>query len=302
MDIDWKTVPSLSTLRAFNAAARCMSFSQAARSLNVTPAAISQQVRLLETELGLILVRREGRGIALTEYGTLLALSLEQGFGTIVEGIETLREVGSSRGVRVTTTPLIVDEFLLTRMTDFWQKCPGVEVSLMPSESYQDIVKHGFDLAIRGGEGDYPGLNALHLIDTKWIAVVSPQLIKSEPVNLNELPWIADPNLDWEVSLMRSAGLEVGDVDIVNLGDARHSLRAAREGYGATIANAFVVRNDVASGRLKAIDLSEMPRVAYWAVTPPGPIRPPVAEFIDWLKTIFADEAAMLQSRSTSVF
>jgi LysR family glycine cleavage system transcriptional activator len=111
MNIDWKTLPSLSALRAFDAAARCASFSGAARSLNVTPAAISQQVRALEAELGLSLVRRDGRGIALTEHGTLLARSLQQGFGAIVEGIGMLRETERKRGIRVTTTPSRLSDF-----------------------------------------------------------------------------------------------------------------------------------------------------------------------------------------------
>ena len=292
MDIDWKLLPSLSALRAFDAAAKCASFSGAARALNVTPAAISQQVRTLESELGLVLVRREGRGIALTEHGIVLAGSLAQGFGSIVEGIRLLRETERNRGIRVTTTPSIVDEFLLSRMSEFWQQNPNFEISLTPSQSYIDIIKDGFDLGIRGGEGHYPGLNAQHLVDTRWIAVVAPQLIKTEPVDLSALPWIANPGLDWELMLLRAAGLDPDSLNIVNLGDSRQSIRAVREGYGATIANAFIVRNDVAEGRLHAIELSNMPPVAYWAVTPPVPLREPVVKFIDWLKIVFADESA----------
>jgi LysR family glycine cleavage system transcriptional activator len=292
MDIDWKTLPSLSALRAFDAAARCESFSGAARSLNVTPAAISQQVRALEAELGLSLVRRDGRGIAFTEHGKLLARSLQQGFGAIVEGIGMLRETERKRGIRVTTTPSIVDEFLLSRMAEFWQVHPGVEVSLSPNQSYQDIIKDGFDLAIRGGEGDYPGLNAQHLVDTRWIAMAAPQLIKSKTVDLQDLPWLADRNLDWEVALLQAAGLDTDSLNILNLGDARHSIHAVREGYGVGIANAFIVRNYIASGQLVAIELSGMPPVAYWAVTPPGPRRAPVEDFINWLKIVFADESS----------
>jgi LysR family glycine cleavage system transcriptional activator len=292
MDIDWKLIPSLSALRAFDSAAKCSSFSGAARALNVTPAAISQQVRTLEAELGLPLVRREGRGIALTEHGTLLARSLAQGFGAIAEGIRMLRETQKTRGIRVATTPSIVDEFLLSRMSEFWQKHPGSEISLTPSQSYIDIIKDEFDLAIRGGEGHYPGLVSHHLVDTKWIAVAAPQLIKSQPVDLNALPWLANPDLDWELNLLRDAGLEPDTLDIINLGDPRHSLPAAREGYGATLVNAFLVRNDVASGQLQAINLNDMPPVAYWAVTPPGPLRAPVVDFVNWLKIVFADESS----------
>lgn len=292
MVIDWRALPSLSALRAFDAAAARLSFSAAARSLNVTPAAISQQVRSLESELGLVLVRRQGRGIALTEHGVQLARSLEQGFGAISHGVETLREGERNRAIRVTTTPSIVDEFLLSHMAEFWQKHPGVEVSLTPGESYVDIVRDGFDLAIRGGEGHYPGLHVEHLVDTRWIAAAAPKWIHGKQVDLQQLPWIANTNLEWEIMLLNAAGLHPDQLDIVNLGDPRHSVRAAREGFGATIANAFIVRRDLASGDLRAIELDSMPPMAYWAVTPPGSMRPILADFIAWLKEVFQREAS----------
>lgn len=292
MDIDWKSLPSLSALRAFDAAGRHLSFSAAARSLNVTPAAISQQVRLLEAELGVELVRREGRGIALTEQGADLARSLAQGFGAISRGVETLRRTEQNRGIRVTTTPSIVDEFLLSHMAGFWRRHPGVEVSLTPSESYVDIIQDGFDLAIRGGEGRYPGLHSHHLVDTRWIAVAAPKLISSNPLHLKELPWIANTDLDWEIMLLKAAGMNPDSLDIVNLGDPRHSIGAARQGFGVTIANEFIARKDIASGKLQAINLEGMPPMAYWAVTQPGPLRPAVVAFIDWLKVTFAEESS----------
>lgn len=282
----------MSALRAFDAAAACLSFSAAARSLNVTPAAISQQVRSLESELGLALVRRQGRGIALTEHGMQLARSLEQGFGAISHGVEALREGERKRAIRVATTPSIVDEFLLSEMADFWQKHPGVEVSLTPGESYIDIVREGFDLAIRGGEGHYPGLHMEHLVDTRWIAVAAPKWIRGKQVDLQQLPWIANTNLDWENMLLNAAGLDPDHLQIVNLGDPRHTIRAAREGFGATIANAFIVRRDLAAGDLQAIELDGMPPMAYWAVTPPGPMRTILADFVTWLKEAFRREAA----------
>jgi len=292
VDIDWKSLPSLSALRAFDAAAGCLSFSGAARMLNVTPAAVSQQVRSLEADLGVALVRREGRGIALTEHGAHLAHSLAQGFGAISRGVDSLRHAERNRGIRVTTTPSIVDEFLLSQIAGFWQQHPGVEVSLSPSEKSVDIVKEGFDLAIRGGDGHYPGYHTHHLLDTKWVAVAAPQLIQSIPVDLNGLRWIANTYLDWETMLLRSAGLDPDRLEIVNLGDPRHTIGAVREGFGTTMANMFIVRKDLASGRLRAIELFSMPPTAYWAVTPPGPLRPAVDSFIEWLKVTFAEESS----------
>src|SRR4028118_1529865 len=104
-DPDWRHLPSLSSLRAFEVAARQRSFSEAARALNVTHAAISQAVRGLEAELGTTLLRRDGRGLALTDDGERLARALRDGFGTIAAGGEGLRGGEEQRGETATRTP-----------------------------------------------------------------------------------------------------------------------------------------------------------------------------------------------------
>ena len=146
----WRKLPSLSSLRAFDATARNGGFAGAGRVLNVTHAAVTQQVRGLEVELGVQLVRRTGRSVTLTEAGQRLAQTLGEGFGTIVGGIEDLQRGEERRPLRVATTTFIAEAWIMPRMPEFWARHPGVEVALSPSPVLADFVRDGFDLAVAG--------------------------------------------------------------------------------------------------------------------------------------------------------
>lgn len=301
--MDWKSLPSLSALRAFDAAARTQSFTGAARSLNVTPAAVMQQVRALEADLGLSLVMRRGRGIALTPDGETLATALDSAFTEISDSVAALRDRQRTRGLRVATTPNIVSEFLIGRLTEFWQAQSEIEVALIPSDGFADLAAEGYDHAVRGGDGAFGHLIAEHLFETRWVAVTAPSNAPADgPIDLSTLKWVLAPEVQIQGDLLRAAGLHPEALDAVKLLTPGHTLDAVREGLGATIANAFIVRKDVAAGRLRAIELtSAMPRIAYWAVLPKGPTRPATETFVRWLRTAFSDEAARYPDAGAAV-
>lgn len=285
--MDWKQIPPLAALRAFDAAARARNFSRAARTLNVTPAAVIQQVRQLERDLGLALTKREGRGIALTRDGARLAQSLDSAFQEIAASVADLRVRQRSGEIRVSTTPNIVSEFLIGRLNTFWQDHPDTEVALIPSQNYTDLVFDEYDLAIRGGDGDFPGYEVDHLLETRWVAVMTPEHVGA----LSSVRWVRNPEFQLQADLMRAAGVDPEAVDSAGLVTPGHSLDAVREGLGATIANAFIVRKDVAAGRLVAVELAaDMPRVAYWAVRPRRPVRDATDAFMGWLTETFQAE------------
>ena len=129
--INWTKLPSLTALRAFDAAARSRSFSGAARSLNVTHAAVAQQVSALEHFLGVVLLRRSPRGVELTPEGARLADRLSLGFSMIAEGVETLQNEADARPVRVTTTSYFAEAVIFPRIADFWRDNPEVEDAVM---------------------------------------------------------------------------------------------------------------------------------------------------------------------------
>lgn len=285
-DPDWRHLPSLSSLRAFEAAARAGGFSAAARALNVTHAAVAQAVRALEAELGATLLRREGRGLALTEEGARLARALREGFSAIAEGVEALRGAERRRGLRVTTTPAFAQQVLLPRLADFWARHPEIPVAISPGLALADLGREGFDLAVRAGRGDWPGLRAEPLMDARLLLVGAPALLDRDP-DLARLPWIVDPADPQEMGWIRGGGLDPAALALSGLDDALLALPAARAGYGLLFATEAVVQGDLAAGRLREVPFPGLPRFRFWIVTPQGPRRPAVEAFATWLRRQF---------------
>jgi LysR family glycine cleavage system transcriptional activator len=294
-DPDWRRLPSLSALRAFEAAARLGGFSAAGRALNVTHAAVAQAVRGLEAELGLALLRRDGRGLALTEDGERLARSLREGFGTVAAGVEALRAGERGRGLRVTATPAFAQSVLMPRLGDFWRHHPEVTVSVTPSPDLADLRRDGFDLAIRSGRGGWPGVEAELLVEARFLLAGTPGLLARDP-DIARLPWILDrragARLDsadaWERGWLKGAGLNPDALAVTGIDSPMLAVPAALAGYGLIFVTDVVVAADLAAGRLKEVPFPGLPRMAYWTVMLPGPRRPALGRFLDWLRAEFA--------------
>lgn len=286
-DPDWRHLPSLSSLRAFEAAARLGGFSSAARALNVTHAAVAQAVRGLEADLGTTLLRREGRGLALTEEGARLARSLREGFSAIAAGVEALRGAERRRGLRVTCMPSFAQQLLLPRLGDFWRRHPEIAVSIAPSMAVADLARDGLDLAIRIGDPPWPGTQAEHLMDARLLLVAAPSLLEKGD-DLAKLPWVMDPSDAYVAGVLRAGGLDPQALAPIGIDDPLLELAAARAGYGLLFATDRVVQGDLAAGRLVSIPFRGLPRYAYWLVTLPGPRRPALETFIAWLRAEFA--------------
>ncbi|KAF0116454.1 MAG: hvrB [Rhodobacteraceae bacterium] len=286
----WRDLPSLAMLRAFDATARHGGFAGAGRVLNVTHAAVTQQVRALEAELGVPLVQRAGRTVALTEAGEALARSLADGFGTIETGVEALRRTEARRVVRVTTTTFIAETHVMPRLPDFWAKHPGIEVAMSPSPSKEHFSKGGFDMAIRAladGWVEAPDEEVRPLAQVPLLAVCAPSLLQSGPVDLQTIPWVAGADSPWEHMQLAATGIDPARLNRVQLGSPHLEMSAARKGLGAMLATEIICRDDLATGRLVVLPLQGLPRVTYAVVLPRGPRRPAVETFAGWLATIF---------------
>lgn len=290
MNPDWRTLPSLASLRAFELTARQGTFAAAAKELNVTHAAIAQRVRALEADLGVALARRSGRTVALTEAGAELAASLTEGFGTIAAGIEKLRSGQAARPVQVAATVFISQAVVLPRLHEFWQVHPEIHVSVMPSQETVDIAALGIDLAIRAArtEPDWPGLKAEPLLTSEVIAAGAPSLVNDDMPALDQLPWIWSRSVAYEEQSVRAFGLDTDNLRNADLGTPFLQLDAARRGLGITFTTEILVRDDIAAGRLRRVPVPSPFSVTYYAVTPTGPLRPEAMAFIAWLKTILA--------------
>ena len=282
---DWRQLPSLSALRAFEATARLGGFSAAARALNVTHAAVAQQVRGLEGELGLALVRREGRGLALTDAGARLAASLGEGFATIAGGVRAVRRQERERGLRVSTTTSFVQAVLMPKLAEFWAQNPGIAVSVEGNNHFVDLAREGFDLAIRAGSGQWQGLEAEFLARNQFQLAAAPDLIAAQP-DLTRHPWLLNTRLQDEFTWLRAAGYDPDRLNIVDMENGALAVTGAIHGYGLVFGTDAVLRDEIARGRLVVVDFPGLPKLTYWAVTPPGPRRPAVQCFIDWLKTL----------------
>lgn len=291
-DINWTQLPPLSTLRAFEATARLQGYSAAARALNVTPAAIAQQVRKLEAEIGTKLVRREGRGLTLTDAGHQLSHPLLEAFTLIADGIRDLERSEARRGVRVSTTDYFAGMVILPRLGEFWKKHPTLQVSLSPDGNTAPIDLDTHDIAIRGGApgqrwGDY---QVARLLETPMILCAAPELVGTGKVDLSSLPWISDRGIGGGVfeEAVSRAGCDLAALKLVDPGNAKLELEAALMGYGLRFTPELTVRDHLADGSLIKLDIDLEMTGIYHAICQKGPIPAQTRKFLDWLLEICA--------------
>jgi LysR family glycine cleavage system transcriptional activator len=285
MTVDWRRLPPLTALRAFEAVAQAGGFSQAARLLNVTHAAVAQQVRALEDQVGAALVVREGRRMTLTADGARLAAALAEGFGAIQTAVEALRAGGADRPVRITLTASFAAQWLMPRLRDFWASHPEIGLSLHPDARVVDLRREGMDLGIRYGGGAWPGVSARYLAPARLVVAAAPGLADpgEGPAQLAAREWILSRDWPEQDDFLRGLGLDPAALSVTEMSDDTLALAAARQGLGLVVESAALVQDDVAAGRLVLVHESRGPLPAYFVVTPPGPPRAPARAFLNWL-------------------
>lgn len=281
-------LPSLTSLRAFEAAARLGGFSAAARELNVTHAAVAQQVRGLEAVLGVTLLERSGRGLALTPEGERLASALREGFETIAAAVEDVRAGGDGRPLRVTLTPAFASQWLMPRLGRFWARHPDIPLSLHPDRQVVDLARTRMDLAIRFGGGHWPGVEVEMLVPAAYTIVAAPALLGDRtalpPEEMGAMPWIFEEGADEEQAWLRRIGLDPATLQATPMPTEELALSAARAGYGLYVGLSALLGDDLDSGRLRAVHEAADPRFGYWMVRRPTPPRPALRQFMRWLR------------------
>lgn len=286
--MDWRGIPSLNSLRAFSAVADTLNFSQAGRALNVSHAAVSQQVRALETHLNVSLVMRHGRGVALTPEGQELARSLEEAFQHVRLAVDTLTDSGSRRPLQVTMTPAFAVSWLMPRISDFRLEHPDVELMLNPTAEVVDLAPGSVDVAIRFGDGKWKGLDAELLLPTTFAIMAATALVGdktfTDPEQLVDYPWLQELGTN-ELSLwLEGQGvIAPGKLDITHL-PGYMVLDGLRRGDGITASARMFLESDIAAGHLRVLFEETRPGSGYYIVTRPGVMRPPVKAFVSWLR------------------
>jgi LysR family glycine cleavage system transcriptional activator len=305
-----RRLPPLNALRAFEAAARHLSFALAARELHVTPAAISHQVKGLEEHLGTALFRRLARGLELTRAGRACLPGLSEGFDRMADAVEQVRALENARVLAVSAAPSFATRWLAPRLHRFVGAHPHLDVRINASTQLIDPSKgdaqhdgevgnstlDDADIAIRFGSGDYPGFRVDKLLAASVTPVCSPQLLKGErplrePADLKHHVLIHD-NVSsddgralWQVWL-EAAGVEGVDVSHgLRFNHAMLALEAAADGLGVALGMPVLAAADLAAGRLvQPFELVLPLRFGYYAVsTSQASSRPDVAAFRDWL-------------------
>ena len=286
--IDWRSLPSLTALRAFAATAELRNFSQAARALSVTHAAVAQQVRALEDALGRPLVQREGRGVSLTTDGEQLAEALGEGFGAIQRGLEALRAGEADRPVRVTLTASFAAQWLMPRLKDFWLLHPDIGLSMHPDSKVVDLHRERMDLAIRYGNGDWPGVEAEYLTSARLVIAGAPSLIGARELTVQDMAgidWVLAQGWAEQDAYLRQLGLDPQSLSRTDIASEELALAAARQGLGLVVESVALIESDVAEGRLRIVHESREKLPAYFIVTLPGPKRAAARAFLKWLKS-----------------
>lgn len=292
-------LPPLNALRAFEAAARRLSFTKAAEELSVTPGAISQQIRHLEEFAGAPLFRRTGRQVLLTDAGQAALPLLTAAFEQMAEAAHMMRAPARRNRLMISCAPSFAAKWLARRLDGFQQQYPDAEVWVSADIALVDFAGPDIDLAIRYGSGGYEGLRFEKLMSESALPVCSPDLLEgAHPINtpqdlafhtlLHDQSPEIDPSCpDWASWLAARGARDIDTNRGPRFNQSSLVVEAAAAGRGVALAKKAIAAADLDSGRLIApfADGAADLDFAYWIVWPRGRTQSLIArDFIKWLK------------------
>ena len=290
-----RTLPPLNGLRAFEAAARHMSFTDAAHELSVTQAAISHQVRGLEQRLGLKLFVRRNRSLLLSEAGQAYLPSVRAAFDQLNEATEKLLQKDRGGNLTVTTTSSFAVKWLVPRLGGFQRSNPEIDVRISTGTGLIDFSREDVDIGIRYGRGQWPSLSAERLVREDVMPVCAPALVKGpnglkKPADLKRFTLLHIGNFpdDWQVWLTAAGIKGIDSTRGVSFDFALAAYQAAMDGLGVALGRQPLVEPDLKAGRLVVpFDFRRSTEFAYYLVYPPEAIRRrKIKAFRDWIMTL----------------
>jgi LysR family transcriptional regulator, glycine cleavage system transcriptional activator len=289
--------PPLAALRSFEAAARKLSFAEAAHELFVTPAAVSHQIKRLETHLGMPLFERHNRSVILTSTGTQLAATLHNLFAALNDALTQIKEPTGSR-IRVSALPSVAAKWLVPRLYRFEAAHPALKVRIETSDHLVNFAYEPFDIALRYGAGNYPGLHVERLMPGDAFPVCSPRLLGNDRPPLKRATDLKRHTLLHDESSDRAKGvpnwamwLKAAGADRVDsrrgpvFGSIHLAIEAALAGHGVAMGIAPLVEHDLRSGRLiRPFDLKLPNAFSFWFVCQRKRASDPIIrKFRNWL-------------------
>jgi LysR family transcriptional regulator, regulator of gene expression of beta-lactamase len=276
----------LNALRAFESSARHLSFTRAALELNVTQAAVSQQVRALEERLGTTLFKRLPRSLAMTDEGLALRPVLTDAFDRIEAVLKQFEGGHFHEVLTIGVVGTFALGWLMPRLKSFRDAHPFVELRLQTNNNLVDLATEGLDFAIRFGDGTWPGSLATRLLDAPLALLCTPEIA----ARLSTLDDLADETLlrsyradDW-VNWFKAAGIPPRPIRGPVFDSSRLMVEAAMQGAGIALAPALMFEREINTGRLVRPFDVEIHAGSYWLTSLKGkPMTPAMVLFSQWV-------------------
>jgi LysR family glycine cleavage system transcriptional activator len=279
----------LNALRTFEAVASRLSFAKGAEALNVSPAAVSSQVRALEQSLNQPLFHRHGRQITLTETGRKLLPGVQRGLSELRQAMQTVSQERSEGVLNVSMMPTFLQKWLMPRLTEFYEAEPQIDLRINADNTQVNFEHSDFHAAIRFGTGKWPGVKAARMLEDWILPVCSPRMLQDigplqsiEELQKHDLLFVESEVWD---AWFRVLGESGRDSHWPLLNDSLSILMAAEQGQGIALSRWSLVARDIAAGRLvRPIDTVVRTDWSYYFVAPPPYYDlPKVATFRDWI-------------------
>ena len=287
------SLPSLNALAAFEVAARHLSLTRAAQELNVTPGAVSKQVKTLEDEIGKPLFLRLHRALALTPEGEAVARSLGEAFERVAATLREVGQMGSLRSVSIGTTMAFAQLWLMPRLGDFWAAHQDIVIDHIISDRTQDLHRNDVDLRVRYGDGNWPEEESTLLFGDRIVAVASPAFIadnKARTVNdLSVLPLLSVEGVDWSwttwAEFLREAGAPHRKLTVRRFNSYVIALQAAQSGQGVALGWLSLVKPLIERGVLAQISPAEItaPQSFFLTWSAKRPLKQEAEVLRNWL-------------------
>ncbi len=299
-----RPIPGTGSLRVFEAAGRHLNFTRAAEELHVTPAAVSHQIKEFEEQLDIRLLERTSRSMRLTAAGEILHAAVSEALAGLTRAVGQMQRQRDSTALKVTASTSIAARWLVPRLDDFMKTMPGVDVRLDVSDRVREFGRDEIDVAIRFGNGNYPGHRADRLFDNTIFPVCSPALLRTKKPLLHprdllqhrlihvdwSAPGVMWPN--WRMWMLAAGVTDYQETAGLRLDNSGLALQAAIDGQGVALGDSSLVSDDLAAGRLVqpfAVTIKGPPQFAYYVISPVATQNDPlVRSFRDWI----LDEAA----------
>ena len=284
----------LNALRTFEAVASRLSFAGGAKALNVSPAAVSSQIRALEQRLSQSLFHRHGRQVSLTEAGSKLLPGVQRGLAELRQAVQVVSQDRSEGVLNISMMPSFLQKWLMPRLVGFYSAEPNIDLRINVDSALVDFDQSDMHAAVRFGPGKWPGVESLKLADDWILPVCSRSLLREtgpissvEELQQRELLFLESDMWD---AWFRVMGKSIRDSRWSKLNDSLSILMAAEQGEGIALSRWSLVARDIKAGRLmRPIDTVVKADWSYYFVAPPHYFDlPKVAALREWLLDHFS--------------